>query len=50
MDMDFAMMIFRNTGDISYGLDEARAGGIMEASRDSQVQTQVDRDPFPPVP
>jgi hypothetical protein len=44
MDEDFAMMIFRNNGDIVYGIDEARNEGIMEASRDSGLASQADRD------
>lgn len=49
MDEDFAMMIFRNDGAIVYGMDQARAGGIMEGSRDAGLDTQDDRDEFPPV-
>lgn len=44
MDEDFAMMIFRNDGTIVYGIDEARTQGIMEASRDSGLESQADRE------
>jgi hypothetical protein len=49
MDEDFAMMIFRNDGSIVYGVDEARLNGVMGPSRDSDLDSQADRPPFPAV-
>jgi FtsP/CotA-like multicopper oxidase with cupredoxin domain len=50
MDEDFAMMIFRSDGTIVYGMDGAREHGIGECSRDDELESQDDRDEFPPLP
>jgi len=50
MDEDFAMMLgLDQTPQIlAYGIDEARTTGIMEASKQSNLESQADRPDFPP--
>jgi hypothetical protein len=49
MDEDFAMMLGLDQDPqiLVYGIDEARRNGIMEASKDSALESQADRPPFP---
>jgi hypothetical protein len=49
MDEDAFMMIFNTTTEdyIAYGIDEARRNGIMEPSKDSQLDSQAPRPDFP---
>ncbi|MBI5741040.1 MAG: multicopper oxidase domain-containing protein [Nitrospirae bacterium] len=49
MDEDFAMMIFREDGTITYGCNEAEVNGIQQDCRDSGLRSQDDRPDFPPV-
>jgi hypothetical protein len=53
MDEDFKMMILKPNPTapdrtICYGIDEARKTGIMQVSRDSKLESQANRPPFPP--
>jgi FtsP/CotA-like multicopper oxidase with cupredoxin domain len=50
MDEDFAMMLgLDQTPQIlAYGIDEARRTGIQQASKQSDLESQRDRPPFPP--
>ena len=51
MDMDFAMMLGLNQDPqiLVYGIDEAARGGVMGASRDSELMSIADRPDFPPL-
>jgi len=50
MDEDFAMMLGLDQDPqiLAYGINEARVNGIMEASKQSDLESQRDRPPFPP--
>jgi hypothetical protein len=50
MDEDFAMMLGLDQDPqiLAYGIDEARRRGIMEASKQSDLEAIRDRPPFPP--
>jgi FtsP/CotA-like multicopper oxidase with cupredoxin domain len=51
MDLDFAMMLGLDQDPqiLVYGIDQAVRTGIQGSSKDSDLMSQADRPPFPPV-